>query len=229
MRFGEIVKQYRSKHGLSQRDMAKLLDCSYAYICMLENGINPKTGKPVVPSMKYFKNMADLVGKDLNELSKMVDDANPCNDYNLELDGELLPGLPTKEKKVFIPVLGSIVAGNPIDAIEERIGWEDIPASMAKQGQHFALRVKGQSMEPKFIEGDTVIVRKESDVESGRVAVILIDKEEATLKQVNKSEAGITLIGYNPIVYEPHFYSNQEIKDLPVQIIGEVVELRRKI
>ncbi len=134
-----------------------------------------------------------------------------------------------KKKGMLIPVLGTIAAGVPVEAVEDILGWEEISESMASQGDYFALRVKGQSMEPKFIEGDTVIVRKESCVESGRVAVVLVGCEDATLKQVNISPEGIALIGYNPMVYEPHFYSNKEVQDLPVQILGEVVELRRKV
>lgn len=74
-----------------------------------------------------------------------------------------------------------------------------------------------------------MIVRKQSDVESGDTAIVLINGNDATVKQVKKSEEGIMLIANNNAVYSPRFYSNKEIQELPVQVIGKVVELRGKL
>lgn len=129
---------------------------------------------------------------------------------------------------VKIPVLGTVVAGLPIAAHQEVLDWEEIPTKMAVTGEYFGLKVKGTSMEPRFVEGDVVIVRQQPDVESGDIAVILINGEDATLKKVIKGDGGITLIALNMASYEPHFYSWQDIEALPVRIIGKVVELRGK-
>lgn len=134
-----------------------------------------------------------------------------------------------KEKGIRIPVLGRVVAGIPVEAIEEIIDWEEIPQKLASTGKFFALRVCGHSMEPRILEGDVVIVRQQEDVESGDIAIVLVNGDEATVKRVKKQEDGITLIATNTSVYEPHFYSNQEIRDLPVRILGKVVELRGKM
>ena len=83
-------------------------------------------------------------------------------------------------------------------------------------------------MEPRILEGDVVIVKRQPDVESGKIAVVLVNGNEATLKRVKKQKEGITLIATNISIYEPHFYTNEEIEKLPVQILGEVVELRGK-
>ena len=83
-------------------------------------------------------------------------------------------------------------------------------------------------MEPRFIEGDTVIVRRQPDVESGEIAIVLVNGDEATMKKILKQQSGITLIALNPAVYEPHFYTNEQIEELPVVIYGKVVELRGK-
>ena len=91
------------------------------------------------------------------------------------------------------------------------------------------LKVKGASMEPRFIEGDTVIVRRQPDVESGEIAIVFVNSDEATMKKVLKQLSGITLIALNPAVYEPHFYTNEQIAELPVTIYGKVVELRGKL
>lgn len=84
-------------------------------------------------------------------------------------------------------------------------------------------------MEPRMMEGDVVIVRRQDDVDSGDVAIVLVNGNEATVKRIKKQEDGITLIATNTSVYEPHFYSNKEIQSLPVQILGKVVELRGKL
>ena len=135
----------------------------------------------------------------------------------------------TRSDYIRIPVLGRVAAGIPIDAIEEVIDWEDISADMAVGGaEYFGLQIKGDSMEPKISSGDIVIVRKQPDVESGEVAVVLVNGDDATVKKVKKSAAGITLIANNP-AYDPLFYSNEDIEKLPVVILGRVVELRARI
>lgn len=128
-----------------------------------------------------------------------------------------------------IPVLGRVAAGIPIEAVQDIEDYEDIPAAWGDPREYFALRIQGRSMEPRICEGDVVIVKKMSDVDSGRVAVVLVDGHEATVKQIKKSDEGITLIGWNPAVFPPAFYSWKEVSTLPVQILGLVVEVRGKI
>lgn len=131
-------------------------------------------------------------------------------------------------KYIRIPVLGRVAAGIPIDAIEEVIDWEDISAEAARDGEYFGLQIKGHSMEPKISDGDVVIVRRQPDVDSGDIAVVLVNGDDATVKRIKKSPQGVTLIPSNP-AYEPMYYSNEEIESLPVQILGRVVELRAKL
>ena len=82
-------------------------------------------------------------------------------------------------------------------------------------------------MEPRMTNGDVVIVRKQNTIESGEVAIVLINGDEATCKKIKKTPEGVMLISLNN-AYEPVFYTNKQINDLPVQIIGKVVELRAK-
>ena len=81
-------------------------------------------------------------------------------------------------------------------------------------------------MEPLLQRGDVVIVRRQDDVESGDVAIVAIDGEDATCKRVQKTEAGVMLVSVNPN-YPPRFFTNEEILSLPVTVIGRVVESRR--
>lgn len=142
---------------------------------------------------------------------------------------DLLDVVRQTQAAVKIPVLGTIVAGIPMEAVENIIGYEEVAQVMAVQGELFALRVEGHSMEPRICEGDVVIVRKQPDVESGDIAIVLVGGSRATVKRVKKTEDGITLIANNVDVYAPHFYTNKEIQELPVQVIGKVVELRGKL
>lgn len=137
-----------------------------------------------------------------------------------------------KEKKltssgVKIPVLGYVRAGIPIEAVEEILDYEEISQDMASTGDFFALSIKGDSMEPKISEGDVVIVRKQEIVENGELAVVLVNGNDATVKKFYMNESGITLISTNP-AYEPFVFTKREVNDMPIQVIGKVVELRAK-
>lgn len=126
-----------------------------------------------------------------------------------------------------IPVLGDVAAGVPIAAIEDVLDYEEIDADMASRGEYFGLRIKGASMEPRMTTGDVVIVRCQPTVDSGDTAVVLVNGDSATVKKVKITKDGILLIPTNP-AFEPMFYTRQEIQDLPVVILGKVVELRAK-
>jgi repressor LexA len=133
----------------------------------------------------------------------------------------------SSNKGVTINVLGRVAAGIPIEAIEDIIDTEEISEELAKTGEFFGLRIHGDSMEPKFSKGDVVIVRKQEDAESGDIVIATVNGDEATCKRLRKYRDGIELISNNPS-YDPMFFSNQEIEEKPVKIIGRVVELRAK-
>lgn len=132
-----------------------------------------------------------------------------------------------KSKGVKIPVLGRVVAGIPIDAVEEILDYEEISEEMARNGEHFALQIKGDSMEPKFSEGDVVIIRKQPTVEDNEIAIVLVNGNDATIKKIKRFDGGITLIPTNPN-YDVITYTNKQIEELPVTVLGKVVELRAK-
>ena len=189
---------------------------------MTQYELSEKTGIPQSTLSGYF---AERSAPDPGRVQKIADALNVSKE---EIDPRFrLMERKTKEN-IRIPVLGKVVAGIPIEATEEILGYEDITEHMAKTGEYFALRVNGDSMFPNICDGDTVIVKKQNCVESGDTAIVLINGNEATCKKIKITDNGITLIGYNLSVYEPHFYTNEEIASLPVSVIGKVVELRRK-
>lgn len=201
-----ILKRLREEKNMTQAELGKALEISPSAIGMYEQGRRT----PDIPTLKKIASY-----------------------FNVSLD-YLLGNAPAKVAQpkpagrgVRIPVLGRVVAGIPIEAVEEILDYEEITPELAATGEFFALQVKGDSMLPKLEEGDVVIVKKQEDVETGDIAIVLVNGDEATIKQVKKVNGGIMLYGFNPDVYEPHFYSNQQIEELPVRILGKVIESRR--
>ena len=148
--------------------------------------------------------------------------------YNVTIDYLLGTDTNKPKQSVQIPVLGDVAAGIPIEAIENIVDYEEIDAALAATGEFFGLRIKGDSMEPRIREGDVVIVRKQSDADTGDTAVVLVNGDSATVKRIKKEPDGdLWLIPNNP-AYDTHHYTPEEIRHLPVSIIGKVVELRGK-
>lgn len=209
MHIGENIKYLRSERGCSQEELAKVLGYkSYTTITKWESGVSEPTLKMTNEIAKFFNvSVNDLC---YTRLSKSV------------------PRTISKRKAgVVINVLGRVAAGIPIDAITDIIDTEEISEELARTGEFFGLKIKGDSMEPRIYENDVVIVRQQDDAESGDVVIATINGDEATCKRLRKYRDGIELISNNPS-YEPMFFSNEEIISKPVRIIGKVVELRGK-
>ena len=127
----------------------------------------------------------------------------------------------------WVRVLGRVAAGIPIEAIEDVVDMEQLSLDTDHSFEYCGLVIHGDSMEPKMSEGDVVIVRIQPEVEDGDIAIVFVNGTDATCKKIKKTPEGIFLIALNP-AYAPQFYSNQEIKDLPIRVFGKVVELRAK-
>lgn len=122
---------------------------------------------------------------------------------------------------------GRIPAGIPLEMIEDVIDYEEISNDMLKGGkEYFALKVTGDSMFPEYLDGDVLIVLKIEDCESGQDAIVSVNGFDATFKRVFKSDNGITLQPLNNN-YPPQFYSNKDIKNMPIKILGIVKQIRR--
>lgn len=120
-----------------------------------------------------------------------------------------------------IPLLGTVKAGYDYLAQENIIDYISFKVDGTDKENYYALNVVGDSMTPLFDDGDTVIVHKQDDFENGDNCVVLINGEEATIKKVYKDNTGIELKAVNPY-YPPRVFSKEDIKDLPVKIIGVV-------
>lgn len=205
-KFQNILKSLRSSHGLTQEELSKNLKISRSTIGMYESGARQP---------------------DFETLELIADYFNVDTDYLLGRTNKTTY-IPTPSRKgIVINVLGRVAAGIPLEAIEDIIDTEEISEEMAKTGEFFGLQINGDSMEPKFSKGDVVIVRKQDDAESGDIVIAMVNGDDATCKRLKKYQEGIALISTNP-AYDPIYFSNKEIEEKPVHIIGKVVELRAK-
>lgn len=206
----ENMKRLRLEKGMTLTDVGEKIGVRNATVQRYESG--------EIKNIKHetIVQLADLFGVTPSELMgwKTADTAAP-------------PSCPQKEC-VRVPVFSSIAAGAPLED-SEVIDYEEIDAELARTGDFFALLIRDESMQPVLFVDDIVIVRKQATAETGDIAVILIDGDAATVKKIHKNHGGLMLIGYNAAIYEPHFYTNDEIESLPVQILGKVIELRRKL
>lgn len=204
------IKRLREEKGLSQDALAKLTGYTdRSSIAKIEKGqVDLQQSKIELFANALGTTARSLVGWDVNV-------------------GPIPNGTKEKKKGVTINVLGRVAAGVPIEAVEDIIDTEEITAEMASTGEFFGLQIHGDSMEPRINEGDVVIVRQQDDAESGDIVIALVNGDEATCKRLKKYADGIMLISNNP-KYEPMVFSNQEIFEKPVRIIGRVMELRAK-
>lgn len=219
MTLGNIIREYREVNNLSMDAFSEKSGISKAYISLLEKNKHPKTGKTIAPSIQCIKQAADGMGMDFNALFAMIDGNVTLSETSKNSQ---------KKSGATINVLGRVAAGIPIEAIEDIIDTEEITEELAKTGDFFGLKIKGDSMIPNICDGDIVIVKQQDDAESGDIVIASVNGDEATCKRLRKYKDGIELISNNP-TYEPMEFSNKQISDKPVRIIGKVVELRRKL
>lgn len=117
-----------------------------------------------------------------------------------------------------VPVLGSVAAGTPI------LAQEDVIGTVMTDKDVFALRIKGDSMSPRIMDGDIVLVRQQDAAEDGDLVIAEIEGE-ATCKVLKRSHGSVMLVPFNA-AFAPFVYSGQEAEDL--RILGKVVESRHE-
>ena len=198
----ERLRSVREQRNLSQKQVADYLGITSQAYGYYERGERNPGSDNLRKLANYFDVSVDyLLGRD--------QDQNQINNR-------------------YIPLLGSVPAGIPIEAIEDIEEYIDIYPRFVKHGELFALRVQGDSMEPDLRNGDIVVIEKQEFVENGDVAVVRVNGEDVTLKRVKVSTKGLMLIPSNP-AYDPVFFDSDQVATLPVTIIGKVIEIRRRL
>ena len=196
----ELLKNRRNELGLTLRQVAEFVGVSEGTVSRWESG--------------------DIANMKRNHIAALA--------HILRIKPSLLVGVEDDTKTVKIPVLGSVPAGIPVEAVQDVISYEEIPENWQRKGEYFALKISGESMFPTICDGDIAIVRKTSDVKNGDTVIAMVNGYEATCKRYKKMGDSIMLLPNNQ-EYDPMYYSKSEIKNLPVKILGKVVELRRKM
>ena len=201
--FAKNLQYYMTLNNKTRNDVCRDLDIPYStFTDWCNANIYPRIDK-----IQMLANYFDIQKSDLVESKD-----NRTNTSN--------PAL------VF--VYGTIPAGIPMECIEDIIDTEEISSDMLRGGkQYFGLRVKGNSMEPDYLDGDTLILERTDDCESGDDCVVMVNGDDGTFKRVFKNENGIILQPLNS-EYAPMVFTNEQIENLPVKVIGIVEEIRRK-
>lgn len=200
---GTIIKKRREQLGISQEQLANILGYKS------RSSIN-----------KIELNHTDLPQSKIVALAKAlsVTPAYLMGWEELEQPTPKSNGYPT----VRIPVLGDVAAGIPILAQQDIIGYEDIPADMAKTGEYFGLKIKGDSMEPKIHDNDIVIVKSMSDAENNDIVIAMINNE-AVCKRLVKYTNSLVLRSLNSNYDDIELHPDDDI-----HILGVVIESRSK-
>lgn len=192
------IKSLRLAKGLSQAELAKKCGIHQTAVSQWENN-------RTLPDRAALAALSEIFGASV----------------------DFLMGKAEPEDARLIPVLGYVRAGIPVEAVEEILDYEEITAELAVTGEFFGLKVRGDSMLPRFCPDDVVIVRRQEDVNSGEIAVVLVNGQDAAVKKIIKKDASLMLVSLNTD-YEPMIFTAAEVIELPVTILGKVVELRGK-
>lgn len=204
------LRELRKSRKITQEKLAEKLGLARSTITMYETGGSE-------PDLETLKSIASFFDVSIDYLTGR-------SDRNIS-------GMQLNRTVVKIPVFGEIPAGIPIEMVDDSFieDEEEIPADWLKgDNTYFCLKVRGQSMMPKFEDGDILILKQQDDCENGDYCAVSINHTECTFKKVLKKENGITLMPLNPD-YEPLFFTNKEVVELPITILGIVKEVRRSV
>ncbi len=204
---GNKIKNLRKSNNISQKELAAALNVSRSAVSMWETLAAEPDLETVAKLSAYFGVSVDYILRNDQPQNTATDDTQKL----------------TAKR---IPIVGRVPAGIPLEAIEDIIGYEEIPQSWLDGGrEYFATKVQGDSMYPKYLEGDIIIVRKQPTCDSGQDCIVYVNGYDATLKKVIiLSDGGIQLTPINTM-YPPKTYRDG---DEPISIAGVVVEIRRK-
>ncbi len=210
MMLSERLKELRTKSGLTQEALSKSLNINRATYAHYETGRREPDNEIMQLLATFFNVSVDyLLGRtDIRNFDKLKDQIIPVGNT------------------VKIPIIGTIRAGEPVLAIENIEGYMVVDEKFVKDGEFFYLRVNGNSMlgKSRIADGDLVLVRKQSCVDNGDIAVVIIDGEEATLKRFYLKENMVVLQPDNP-EYEPLIFGQEHLKSGYITIVGLVKQL----
>lgn len=219
---GKRLKEARERKKITLEEAGKKVDVHKSTVLRWENGETEKIKLPILETLADYYNVdpAWLAGYDVPmekntaSVSEQLKNIGAMYVSNTDL--------------VKIPVLGVVKAGYDYLAQENWIGTIDVEKNIVNDGsEYFALKVHGDSMSPALIQDDIVVIKKQNDFENGDIVVAIVNGNEATIKKGKKTDLSITLQPLNPS-YDPLVFTYDEMKTIPVEIIGIVKQLKRE-
>lgn len=202
--FGSILKNLRTSRGITQGELATMLDVSRSTVGMYETG-----GRE--PDFETMEAIADIFNVDMDYLMgrSQVERKHPISPPRKEIP----PGFQPLPEMVQVPLIGQIACGTPITAEENIKSYIGVPAAWRAD---FALECHGDSMSPTICDGDVVCIRSQPEVEQGQIAAVRIG-EEATLKHCYYQNGVVQLIADNPAVCLPMVFAGQQLEEIEVE------------
>lgn len=206
---GTKIKSARIKKGLTQKELAALIGAKHTAVSNWENDINK-------PDADTIELLCTALGVEPNYFFNTQSYRD--NPVSSSMEPITL---------VHVPIVGRVSAGNGCYAQEDIEGYEAIPADLLSCGRHYVLlRVKGDSMSPKILEGDLVLIQCQQHVDSGSLAVVIIDNEDGVIKRIKYDDNHIELVSENPY-YPPRIFRDSDMQR--IKIVGLVKRIIRDV
>ena len=188
--FGERLKKIRKLRNITQLELTQLSGVAQSSISQYESS------KTRTPTIDIARKLAEALDVSVDYLLGNTDDPTPPKKI------EIKDKINLKENVVAfvgrVPILGRVAAGKPVPAIQEALGWMDIPAPYKKLGIDFALVIDGDSMSPRLNKGDLALIHMQNDAENGEIAIVIINGNDGVCKQFFKKESSVVLHSINP-------------------------------
>lgn len=206
--FAKNLQHYMSEREIDRKTLCETLNYKYTTVSEWLQGKKYPRIERIEELAKYFGiSKSQLIESDADNYPKNVEKA---------FLGEMTQ----------IPIIGAVAAGLACHAENNIEGYEPVPKSiLCSDYDYVYLQVRGNSMSPKLEEGDLVLVRVQSSVDSGTYAVVIVDDEDGVVKKVNYGKNWIELISENPY-YPPRRFEGEEVQR--IRIFGKVIESKRK-
>lgn len=210
MTMGEYIKKLRTDHGYTQEELGQMLD--------------PKVNRAAINKWECGR-VANIKRSHIAQMAKIFD-VDPvklmCFDQAPQRPASAQP----VNDSCRIPLLGRVAAGKPLFDEGNVIGEVLVdPKLVAGESDLYALKVRGDSMSPKILDGDTLIVREQSTADDGEIVIVTVNGDEGTCKKLKRYPDALALVSINPL-YEPIMYTWEEVEQLPVRIVGKVLQSR---
>ena len=208
--FKDMLRTLRIKAGMNQKELAKKIGCAKSTISMYENGARE-------PNFETLEAIADIFNVDMSTLIDRKQSQNQNNSITI---------LPSD--KIFMrPLFDSVAAGFGAPADNTVLSY--IPTYInngSEQDLYIWVNVQGDSMSPLIDDGSKILVKKQDSIDSGQIAVALIDGEDAVVKKVAYGSDWIELLSVNPY-YPPRRFEGAEVQR--IRILGIVKEVSKTL